>query len=232
MSRFLDIARRRPLLIGGSVIALALLIWLMMRGGGESAPAPQAAGSGIDTAIISANTALQMSQIEANTQSAAISASLAGALDQNKVVMRGLELENEAYKYGADTALALQNSAIGGNERLAALGASMALNQRANDTFLTLVTGGYTSDQQRWFGNSSWSEPSALEQAVELGYSVPTGYNTAQLISKMLGGPAPDPYAIGLSTGREDIKNKDTWSPEDAAYLAKYGGYRKNINYG
>jgi len=232
MSRFLDIARRRPMLIGGSVIAVALLIWLMMRGGGDNAPAPQAAGSGIDQAIIASNTALQMSQIEANTQSAAISASLTSALDQNKVVAKGLELENAAYKYGADTALAMQNSAQAGNERLAALAASMALNQRANDTFLTLVTGGYTSDQQRWFGNSSWSEPSALEQAVELGYSVPTGYNAQKLIAYMTGGGQPNDYAIGLSTGREDIKNKDTWSAEDAAYLAQYGGYRKNINYG
>ncbi|MGI0012448.1 MAG: hypothetical protein ACREBU_03245 [Nitrososphaera sp.] len=66
--RFWEIVKKYPYLIGGAVLAGAILIWLLTRDGGEEETAP--AYPGLDPALLTAQMSLAGQQIEANAATA------------------------------------------------------------------------------------------------------------------------------------------------------------------
>jgi len=141
MESFGEIFKKHPYIIIGAVILGALWIYFAFSGsGGETSGQQQAnATEANSVATLNANTQLQTAQLAANVQNAQTGAAVAINANNNSTASQMNEQDITGTLQYQTGELAAQNSAQTFANQQSAIGASLALNQQANNTYLAAL---------------------------------------------------------------------------------------------
>ena len=111
MPGFVDIAKEHPLIIGGSVLGLVILIWLMQSGGSTAAPVDNTAAATLaaQTQIATAQISADASQANTAVAAGVANTKTAASLSYGTAVLNG-QVAVATSQYDAATSIAATNA--------------------------------------------------------------------------------------------------------------------------